>query len=191
MRATTTWVKGNHPLPSHIMTIPAVPSYDEGRYDECRVGSLYLLLEPRLPFWTRIKTLQMVSTLLEPAGAEGCLQQAEAVIKLCDPDDFRTALFRDDNAEMVDDVVQWRIERGLVGESIDGEDDAEDGELVEEDKEIDDQLEEKLKEETETETKAIGRLQTLPVRAKPAELAQKPDTPAAEGLPLPQESDTQ
>jgi len=62
----------------------------------------------------------MVPTLLESAGAEHCLQQAAAVIDLCDPNDFRTALLRDDNGKMLNDIKQWRIEKGLVGKD-DGE----------------------------------------------------------------------
>lgn len=99
-------------------------AHDEGRYDYCREGSLDMLMEPRVPRYTRVQILQMVSTLLSPAGAKSCLQEANSILMDGDPESRATQLLLDDNQKM------WRDLYERYGEALesDGDDDEEAGE---------------------------------------------------------------
>jgi hypothetical protein len=99
-------------------------AHDEGRLNECREGCLDMLTEPRLPLWTRIQVLQMLSTLFQPAGAEGCLSEAAELLDDIEEDTeneaWQTRVLRRDNANMVSDLTVWRHKKGLLGQSLDG-----------------------------------------------------------------------
>jgi hypothetical protein len=91
-----------------------------GHYTWCRDHCLHLLLEPRIPLWTRIQTLQLLSTMLQPAGGEQCLTEADQIIDKLNPDQFQTKLLREDNRKMMADREAWRVEHNLVGQDIEG-----------------------------------------------------------------------
>jgi cell division FtsZ-interacting protein ZapD len=77
-----------------------------------------LLLEPRIPLWTRIQTLQLLSTLNHPAGAEQCLNEADQIIDMLNPEQLQTRLLREDNRKMKADMMAWRVEHNLVGQDV-------------------------------------------------------------------------
>jgi hypothetical protein len=79
-----------------------------------------LLTEPRIPLWTRIQTLQLLSTLNQPAGAEQCLKEADQIIEMLNPEQLQTRLLREDNRKMKADMMAWRVEHNLVGQDIEG-----------------------------------------------------------------------
>ncbi|KAM0692214.1 hypothetical protein Q7P36_008415 [Cladosporium allicinum] len=89
-----------------------------GHYTWCRDHCLTLLLEPRIPLWTRIQTLQLLSTLCQPAGAEQCLQDADRVLDILDPEAFQTKLLQGDNRKMKADREVDRVENNLVGKDF-------------------------------------------------------------------------
>jgi hypothetical protein len=99
-------------------------AHDMGRLNECREGCLDILTEPRLPLWTRIQVLQMLSTLFQPAGAEGCLLEAAKILDDIEKDTeneaWQTRVLRGDNDNMVSDLTVWRHRKGLLGQSLDG-----------------------------------------------------------------------
>lgn len=74
--------------------------------------------------WTRIQTLQLLSTMLQPAGAKQCLKEADRVLDILKPDHYQTQLLRDDNRKMKADRELWRIRKDLVGKDIEGIDEA-------------------------------------------------------------------
>lgn len=159
--------------------------HDEGRFDFCREGCLDLLTEPRIPYWTRIQTLQMLSTIMKPDTADECLARADAIINLLDPKDFRTPLLRSDNNNMKADLGIWRAKRGLEGESLAEVDDA-DKEPLAEYFALDRDLEKKLADETEAEIEPFGR--SMALRGKPAETEAAAATIAQRRLPSPEGS---
>lgn len=79
-----------------------------------------LLTEPRIPLWTRIQTLQLLSTMNQPAGAEQCLKEADQIIDMLNPEQLQTRLLREDNDKMKADMMAWRVEHNLVGQDIEG-----------------------------------------------------------------------
>lgn len=99
-------------------------AHDEGRKNECREGCLDILTYPRLPLWTRIQILQMLSTLLQPAGAEDCLSEAAKLLDDIEKDTeneaWQTGVLRQDNNNMISDLTVWRQKKGLVGQSLEG-----------------------------------------------------------------------
>lgn len=97
-------------------------AHDHGHYTWCREGCLDFLTEPRIPLWTRIQTLQMLSTLLQPAGGELCLRKADEVLDILDQEEYQTKLLREDNRKMKADTYAWRVKMNLVGKSIEGVD---------------------------------------------------------------------
>lgn len=130
----------------------------------------------------------MASTLLQPSGAEECLRQADAVIDLLDPNDFRTELLRGDNRKMKADIDNWRAKRGLRGKDIAGEGNKGQSEPVAEYFDLDRHLEEKLADEVQQEMEPFGT-QTMAVRPKPMETAAGQSDAPGEGLPSPEGSD--
>ena len=99
-------------------------AHDMGRKNECREGCLDILTYPRLPLWTRIQILQMLSTLLQPAGAEDCLSEAAKLLDDIEKDTeneaWQTGVLRQDNNNMISDLTVWRQKKGLVGQSLEG-----------------------------------------------------------------------
>lgn len=95
-------------------------AHDIGRYSACREGCFDILTEPRLPNWTRIQILQVLSTLLQPAGAEDCLLKVETLLDKMDDDKWQSRALRSDNRKMMADITVWRQKRGFVGQSLDG-----------------------------------------------------------------------
>jgi hypothetical protein len=90
-------------------------AHDQDRHDECREGSLNLLSNPRISRWTRIQTQQMLSTLLQLAGAELCLLGVEDMFKQMDMTKFQNQLLQDDNNKMLADLRRWRQKSGFHG----------------------------------------------------------------------------
>jgi hypothetical protein len=64
--------------------------------------------------------------MLQPAGAEQCLREADQVLDKLNPDHFQTRLLRDDNRKMKLDRDVWRLKKDLVGKDIEGVDEAAD-----------------------------------------------------------------
>lgn len=122
-----------------------------------------MLMEPRIPRWTRIQVLQMLSTLLGPAGAEDCLTKAGKMMDRMDESKFQTRLLREDNNMMLADLNAWRQKNGHHGslQGI-GWDDV-GGESVAESTELDHQLQQKLEEEKDEEKEPSEK---LPIRTK-------------------------
>lgn len=58
--------------------------------------------------------------MLEPAGGEHCLAEADQLIDIPNPADFQTQLLRRDNRKMKADRVEWRIKSDMVGKDIEG-----------------------------------------------------------------------
>lgn len=138
-----------------------------------------LLTEPRIPLWTRIQTLQMLSTLLQPAGAEMYLTEADHVLGLLDPHDFRTQLLQDDNRKMKADREVWRIKKNLVGKDIEGTDEGADKGPADEYFELDRQLDEQLRLEVAEEM--------VPSRKPDVDMAD--DADKANAMPSPTSSE--
>jgi cell division FtsZ-interacting protein ZapD len=97
-----------------------VRAHLRGHYTWCREHCLNFLTEPRIPLWTRVQTLQLLSTLSQPAGAEQCLNEADQIIDIFNPEQLQTKLLREDNRKMKADMMAWRVEHNLVGQDIEG-----------------------------------------------------------------------
>jgi hypothetical protein len=117
-----------------------------GHYTWCRDNCLKLLAEPRIPLWTRIQTLQLLSTMLQPAGGEQCLHEADRLIEKLAPNQFQTKLLREDNRTMKADRMDWRIKNDMVGKDIES---VTDEGPSEEQLKLDRELDEKLRQELE------------------------------------------
>lgn len=91
-----------------------------GHYTWCRDNCLKLLAEPRIPLWTRIQTLQLLSAMLQSAGGEQCLQEADRLIDILDPNQVQTQLLREDNRKMKADRMDWRSKNEMVDKDIEG-----------------------------------------------------------------------
>jgi hypothetical protein len=140
-----------------------------GHYTWCRDNCLKLLAEPRIPLWTQIQTLQLLSTMLQPAGGEQCLQEADRLIDKLDPKQFQTQLLREDNQKMEADRMAWRIKNDMVGKDIEGvTDEGPSEEQLKLDRDLDEkrrqeleldrELDEKLRQELE-EMESVGKLE--------------------------------
>ncbi|KAK6434704.1 hypothetical protein LTR95_009109 [Oleoguttula sp. CCFEE 5521] len=131
-------------------------AHDQRRYQECLEGSRDLLTESRLPTWTRIQTLQMLSTISRPACAEQCPLAAAAILDELDMSEFQNRLLREDNDKMLADLEKLRSQRGLIGQSLEGElgDDIEPEESY---FQLDRDLQDKLDRELEEEIEPFGR----------------------------------
>ena len=129
-RPASMWEYSNEARVYHARYADLDHAHDERRFDACREGCLELLMEPRLPLFTRIQTLQMLSTLLKPAAAEVCLQQAERALQSMDGSTFQVQLLREDNENMqvsnyilIQSFYLWRCRPGAapqdsVGKSL-------------------------------------------------------------------------
>lgn len=160
--------------------------HDKGEYDTCKEGCLDLLTEARIPRYTRIQTLQMVSTLFKPALAEDCLHRAAKVLESMDASTFQVVVLKEDNEKMLADLMVWRGKRGSIGESIEDQDD-EDDEPTEAWFKMDRDLEEKLENEVQEELEPFVQLMPTSQEKEKGEEASAGPAPAG-GLPSPQES---
>jgi hypothetical protein len=116
-----------------------------GHHTWCRNACLNLLSGPRILPWTRtLQSLQALSTLSNPAGAELALNKADQVLDILDPDEFQTQLLREDNRKM-------KADKGLIGQDIVGVGEGADQGHVAEKSELARRLEEKLRLQTEKE----------------------------------------
>nr|OQO22622.1 hypothetical protein B0A51_10608 [Rachicladosporium sp. CCFEE 5018] len=147
--------------------------HDFARYAECLEGCKDLLTEPRIPLWTRIQTLQMMSTIVAPVIAEDCLEDASHVLGMLNPNDFRTKLLREDNNNMIADINVWRQKQGLVGKDISGEL-GEDRPPVAGYFQLDHDMLEREQEEFEEEAEPFGK-------KPPAAASKEPSKPVSEG----------
>jgi len=152
-------------------------AHDMGRLNECREGCLDMLTEPRLPLWTRIQVLQMLSTLFQPAGAEGCLLEAAKLLHDIEEDTeneaWQTRVLRRDNQNMISDLTVWRHRKGLLGQSLDGKrwdlDDASDPGPFELDRRLLDRRDDDEELEPQTQTAQESTALSLSVRTKPTD----------------------
>lgn len=112
----------------------------------CRDNCMNLLTEPRIPLWTHIQTLQLLSTMLELSRREQCLDESDQLIAILNPDKFQTQLLREDDRKMKSDTMVWRVKNDMVGKEVEGVSDEghSDGQL-----ELDSELDEKLKQKME------------------------------------------
>ncbi|KAH9840441.1 hypothetical protein Tdes44962_MAKER01641 [Teratosphaeria destructans] len=83
-------------------------AYNDKRYAYCREGCLDLLTEPNLPQYTRIQTLQMISTIVFPEHAEELLREADDLLSEMDAAKFQVQLLKEDNEKMKRDLAVWR-----------------------------------------------------------------------------------
>lgn len=152
------WQYSNEAKVYHARYADLDQAYDERRLDACREGCLELLTEPRLPLFTRIQTLQMLSTLLKPASAEACLEEAESILRGMDGNTFQVQLLQEDNERMQADLGMWRA-KDLSGKDIEGVGDAEqEDEPSDQWLQHDRDLEEKLDAEVQEELEPFGRV---------------------------------
>jgi hypothetical protein len=150
-------------------------AHDMGRLNECREGCLDMLTEPRLPLWTRIQVLQILSTLFQPAGAEDCLLEAAKILDDIEEDTeneaWQTRVLRRDNQDMISDLTVWRHQKGLLGQSLNGKrwdlDDAPDPGYFELDRRLPYRRDDD--EELEPQTQAAQESTSLSVRTKPTD----------------------
>lgn len=66
------------------------------------------MTEPRLPRYTRIQTLQMLSTLLPTGLAADCLTEAGSILGEMDQSQIQVQLLTQDNRSMEADVQIWK-----------------------------------------------------------------------------------
>jgi hypothetical protein len=129
-----------------------------GHYTWCRNNCLNFLLEPRIPMWTRIQTLQLLSTMLQPAGGEQCLEEVDQLIDMLPHEEFQTQLLREDNRKMKADRMEWRIKNDMVGKDIEGvgenPNEGPSDEQLKEDRDADEKLRQELEEEMEAPRKS-------------------------------------
>ncbi|KAK4498771.1 hypothetical protein PRZ48_009281 [Zasmidium cellare] len=93
-------------------------AHDRGDYNMCKQSCLDLLLEPRIPRYTRIQTPQMLSTTLSPDQAETCLHEAQGILDNMDKTKFQVQLLIDDNEKMLADLATSDAKKDLVGEDL-------------------------------------------------------------------------
>ncbi|KAK3114822.1 hypothetical protein LTR53_006475 [Teratosphaeriaceae sp. CCFEE 6253] len=139
-------------------------AHDRGENGTCRQGCLELLTEPRLPRFTRIQTLQMLSTLVNPQAAEGCLHDAAKVLDLIDGSEVPVQMLREDNGLMLRDLAIWGAGSRAGGDDKPSE------EWVQHDREVQRSLEADrgFQQGAEAEDVASVLAQTsLPIREKP------------------------
>ncbi|KAK3113965.1 hypothetical protein LTR53_008207 [Teratosphaeriaceae sp. CCFEE 6253] len=139
-------------------------AHDRGEHETCRQGCLELLTEPRLPRFTRIQTLQMLSTLVNPETAKGCLHDAAKFLDLMDGSEVPARVLREDNGLMLRDLAIWGTGSGGGGDDKPSE------EWVKHDREVQRSLEADrgFQQGVEAEDVASVLAQTsLPIREKP------------------------
>jgi len=116
--------------------------------------------------------------MLQPAGAEQCLKEADRVLDILNPDHFQTQLLRDDNRKMKADRELWRIRKDLVGKDIEGIDEAVDEGPSDAERELNEKLRQELEDEME------------PFRIMPDVEMADVHVGKAAGLPSPASSET-
>jgi hypothetical protein len=84
--------------------------------------------------------------MLQPAGGEQCLHEADRLIEKLAPNQFQTKLLREDNRTMKADRMDWRIKNDMVGKDIES---VTDEGPSEEQLKLDRELDEKLRQELE------------------------------------------
>lgn len=87
--------------------------------DECRQECMDLLTYKHLPLETHVRTLQLLSTLLHPAGAVECLLKANEVVEKMEHRRREYRLLKDNTDRMLADLDAWRRENSLHG-NLDG-----------------------------------------------------------------------
>lgn len=153
-------------FPNFITDFPQLQrAHLRGHYTWCRDNCLKLLAEPRIPLRTRIQTLQLLSTMLKPAGGEQCLHGADRLIDKLDSNQFQTQLLREDNRKMKAERMDDDMKKDIFGKDIKGlEENASEGlsdeqlkmehhreldEKLRQELEVDRELDEKLRQELE------------------------------------------
>jgi hypothetical protein len=101
--------------------------HEHQRYQQCEQGCLALLLEPRLPRYTRIQVLQLLATVQTPSAAERWLGEAQEMLDSMDGTLDRVQLLKHDNARMMADLNTWRATNEPVGDSEESLTDQPDG----------------------------------------------------------------
>ncbi|KJX98067.1 hypothetical protein TI39_contig440g00009 [Zymoseptoria brevis] len=97
----------------HARHAALIEDHDNQRHHQCEQGCLALLLEPRVPHYTRIQVLQLLATVVAPSRAGGYLSEAQEMLDLMDGDQVGVQLLKDDNRRMLADLDRWRAENGL------------------------------------------------------------------------------
>ena len=95
------------------------------------------------------ETLQLLSTILLPAGGEKCLEEADQLNDVLPRDEFQTELFREDNRKMKADRMEWRIKNDMVGKGIEGVGENPNEGPLDEQLKLDRDVDEKLRQELE------------------------------------------
>ncbi|SMQ53722.1 unnamed protein product [Zymoseptoria tritici ST99CH_1A5] len=113
---TSTQVYSNEAQVYHARHASLLEDHENQRYHQCEQGCLALLLEPRVPHYTRIQVLQLLATIWAPSGAERLLHEAEEMLDAMDGTLVRVKLLKDDNTRMLADLNTWRAKHGLVGD---------------------------------------------------------------------------
>jgi hypothetical protein len=116
--------------------------------------------------------------MLQPAGAEQCLKEADQIIDILDPTHFQTQLLRKHNRMMKADREVWRMKKNLVGKDIEGVDEGADEGPSDEHFKLDRDLDAKLEQEVAEEME--------PFRKPDVEMS---GTDKAAGMPSPASSD--
>jgi hypothetical protein len=116
--------------------------------------------------------------MLQPAGAEQCLNEADQIIDILDPTHFQTQLLRTDNRKMKADRKVWRVKKNLIGSDIEGVDEGADAGPSDEHFKLDRDLDAKLEQEVAEEKE--------PFRKPDVEMS---DKDKAGGMPSPASSD--
>ncbi|KAK4899074.1 hypothetical protein LTR27_003304 [Elasticomyces elasticus] len=147
---------------------------DRGEHDLCLQGCLDLLTEPRIPRYTRIQTLQMLSTLLPPAHAAVCLKDAEVLLEAMDSAKFQVQSLREDNDRMRKDLEIWRDAGPGEGERDDG---GPSKKWFEHDREVQRELEAEARAQMD---ESSSDMVSLPVREKPAQGPEATSPPTSE-----------
>ena len=93
--------------------------------------------------------------MLQPAGGEQCLHEADRLIGNLDPDQFQTQLLREDNRKMKADRMDARMKKDMVGKDMDGVGDTA---RADEQLKLDCELDEKLRQELELDRELDEKL---------------------------------
>ena len=102
--------------------------------------------------WTRIQTLQLLSTMLQPAGGEQCLKEADQLIDMLEPNEFQTQLLLDAPFHPISFHLSVVLTNDMVGKDIEGVGETPiDGPLDEQFLKLDRDADEKLRQELEEE----------------------------------------
>jgi hypothetical protein len=89
--------------------------YEATHYDECREECLALLAEPGLAHVTRVQTLQMASTVTQPAQQHAHLKEAASLLEEMDAGLSEVRLLKADKDKMFARLKWWLKVNGKVG----------------------------------------------------------------------------